>query len=119
MGVTRAASSMTLPRPPPGAPPHCTPGPAGGGRRVALQTRACPDRTCRAPIPGRGRWPSCTCRGRALLGRIPGAGLQAPACSHPAVPAEARLHGQDFLPDGGQERVPLLTLHLTCYLKKK
>nr|CAI9692803.1 unnamed protein product [Rangifer tarandus platyrhynchus] len=52
VGVTRAASSMTLPRPPPGAPPHCTLGPAGGGRRVALQTQACPDRTCRAPVPG-------------------------------------------------------------------
>ena len=51
VGVTRASRSMTLPCTP-RAPPHCTSGPAGGGRRVALQTRACPDRTCRAPVPG-------------------------------------------------------------------
>lgn len=61
--------------------PHCRQHSDSGGR-VALQPRTCPDRTCRPPSSGAvGTGSLHLPWARLPPGRIPGAGVQALACS--------------------------------------
>ena len=102
-----------------GRHPHCTPGPAGGGRSAVRQPRgfpADPD----VPRPHlQGSRPGAVALAALHLpwvclprGRIPGAGLQAPACS---ASCSARggetLHGQDFLPGTARGAPPRMAHH--------